>query len=130
MKPPYLPHSQRSELKAITAITKPRLRSYILRPDGRIRQVSVMHAALWQEAGNGRIALTRLSDGARQVEVSTVFISVPVPLLFSRHPRFFETMVFYNNDMDGDRWLYDTLEDAVLGHMEIVEKIQARRPVC
>lgn len=127
MKPPYLPRSRRSELKAITAVTKPRLRSYILRPDGRIRQVSMMHSMLWQKAGNNRIARTRLLDGT--VEVSTIFIGVPVPLLHSKHPRFFETMVFCDNDMDGAKWLYDTLDDAILGHLEIVEAIQARRPV-
>lgn len=87
---------------------------YILNADHSIRQTTdLLEWAKWYETADRRVCETMLGE----VRISTVFLSLPGPLLF-------ETMVF-GGAMDREEKQYSTWDEAVVGHERMVERVKS-----
>lgn len=75
--------------------------------------------ANWYEAADRQVARTPVTA---EISVSTVFIGINVA--FAGPPRWFETLVF-GGPLDGEKAHYETLEQAMLGHEQMVGRVRA-----
>lgn len=135
MKPPCLPRSEREILKVTRAMNR-LIHNYILRADGRVRPASFMHWAWWNESGKGRVALSYPLGEDSETHISTIFLGQDANMFNLVAKRtgqkptrrlLFETMVF-GGSFDGHQIRYSTLDEALLGHLEITERIKSFMP--
>ena len=96
---------------------------YYILEDGEIRPASLEEwGAFFKDIENRRIAYNSFSGGS--VEVSTVFLGLNHNF-GSGPPLLFETMVFGLDDED-HQMRYASVEQAKVGHAEIVELVRRR----
>jgi len=84
--------------------------------------------AMWMETNERRICLDmdEARDGGPRVRVSTVFLGVDYRLLPEQGPLpiLWETMVF-GGPLNGAQERYTSLEDALAGHQEMCQRVNA-----
>jgi hypothetical protein len=98
------------------------LRRYILDADGQ--PVAEHDLALWVKwftTAQRRIGLEQVGE----VEVSTVFIGCDHRFVSEGGPILWETMTFGPGPWDGWCWRYTSREDAVRGHVRVVDLVRA-----
>lgn len=92
---------------------------YILDGKKTIPEPDLMKWANWFEAANRRVAKTDTKNG----QVSTVFLGLDHS--FGDGPvQLFETLVF-GGTLNDEQDRYSTWDDAVSGHKEMVQRVEA-----
>lgn len=84
----------------------------------------VMEWARDFEANDRHVGLTKVTDTARSVTVSTVFLGLDHSF-GSGPPLIFETMTFEDGSTDEDQDRYTTEDQARAGHAAMVAKVAA-----
>lgn len=97
---------------------------YIL-VNGEVKEVDTKTWAAWTESRTksydpAQVAYTKISD---KINVSTMFLQLNHNWKGKGTPIFFETMVF-GGKHDGYMRRYQTLAEAELGHLDIVETLK------
>lgn len=78
---------------------------------------ALLEWATWMEKADRHVAKTKIN---KQVEVSTIFLALNHG--FGEKDLWFETMVF-GGVMDGHQDRYETWDEAMAGHLEMVERV-------
>lgn len=93
---------------------------YILEGQTPVAVSDVLEWAEWYEEADRTVKKTRVGD----VEVSTVFTGLD---LFSRGPPLLFQTVVFGGERSGDKWRYNTWEEAEAGHDRVVAEIEGAR---
>ena len=95
---------------------------YILNEDHTTKSASVEEYILWNKTyGKNRMKVKREKIKEKDCEVSTVFLGLDHAHGKNKKPLLFETMIF-GGEKDGDMWRYETWEEAIKGHKDVVKK--------